>query len=110
MSVSEATTADPPAAVPVNVRWTLLGVMLAMLLAVLDTNVVGTAMPTIVGDLGGLGHISWVVTTYALTTAVATRSGASSAICTGASACSSPRSRCSWPVRRCAAPPGPCPA
>jgi EmrB/QacA subfamily drug resistance transporter len=72
MSVSEATTADPPAAVPANVRWTLLGVMLAMLLAVLDTNVVGTAMPTIVGDLGGLGHISWVVTTYALTTAVST--------------------------------------
>jgi EmrB/QacA subfamily drug resistance transporter len=72
MSVSEASTAEAPPAVPANVRWTLLGVMLAMLLAVLDTNVVGTAMPTIVGDLGGLGDISWVVTTYALATAVST--------------------------------------
>ncbi|MER7836902.1 MDR family MFS transporter [Streptomyces sp. NPDC096040] len=55
-----------------NVRWTLLGVMLAMLLGMLDNNIVGTAMPTIVRDLGGLGHISWVVTAYTLATAVAT--------------------------------------
>ncbi|MFF7972720.1 DHA2 family efflux MFS transporter permease subunit [Streptomyces sp. NPDC007905] len=54
-----------------NVRWTLLGVMLAMLLAMLDNNIVGTAMPTIVRDLGGLEHISWVVTAYTLATAVA---------------------------------------
>ncbi|MET7489641.1 MDR family MFS transporter [Streptomyces sp. NPDC005538] len=57
---------------PVNVRWTLLGVMLAMLLAMLDNNIVGTAMPTIVRDLGGLEHISWVVTAYTLATAVST--------------------------------------
>ncbi|WP_433603985.1 MDR family MFS transporter [Dactylosporangium sp. CA-139114] len=56
----------------VNVRWVLLGVMLAMLLAMLDNMVVGTAMPTIVGDLGGLAHISWVVTAYTLTTAIST--------------------------------------
>ncbi|MBL1105216.1 DHA2 family efflux MFS transporter permease subunit [Streptomyces sp. 5-8] len=55
-----------------NVRWTLLGVMLAMLLAMLDNNIVGTAMPTIVRDLGGLEHISWVVTAYTLATAIAT--------------------------------------
>ncbi|GAA0330164.1 MFS transporter [Actinoallomurus spadix] len=55
-----------------NVRWVLLGVMLAMLLSMLDTMVVGTAMPTIVGDLGGLRHISWVVTAYTLVTAVTT--------------------------------------
>ncbi|MHC3470449.1 MDR family MFS transporter [Streptomyces sp. 7R007] len=55
-----------------NVRWTLLGVMLGMLLAMLDNNIVGTAMPTIVRDLGGLEHISWVVTAYTLTTAVST--------------------------------------
>ncbi|MEU0002922.1 MDR family MFS transporter [Streptomyces sp. NPDC006314] len=55
-----------------NVRWTLLGVMLAMLLGMLDNNIVGTAMPTIVRDLGGLEHISWVVTAYTLATAVAT--------------------------------------
>ncbi|MFI1762211.1 MDR family MFS transporter [Streptomyces sp. NPDC020800] len=55
-----------------NVRWTLLGVMLAMLLGMLDNNIVGTAMPTIVRDLGGFEHLSWVVTAYTLTTAVAT--------------------------------------
>src|ERR1700745_400544 len=55
-----------------NVRWTLLGVMLAMLLGMLDNNIVGTAMPTIVRDLGGLEHLSWVVTAYTLATAVAT--------------------------------------
>jgi EmrB/QacA subfamily drug resistance transporter len=55
-----------------NVRWTLLGVMLAMLLGMLDNNIVGTAMPTIVRDLGGLEHISWVVTAYTLATAVST--------------------------------------
>ncbi|MEU6478934.1 MDR family MFS transporter [Streptomyces sp. NPDC047017] len=57
---------------PADVRWTLLGVMLAMLLGMLDNNIVGTAMPTIVRDLGGLEHISWVVTAYTLATTVST--------------------------------------
>ncbi|MEU7423746.1 MDR family MFS transporter [Streptomyces sp. NPDC040750] len=57
---------------PRNVRWVLLGVMLAMLLSMLDNMVVGTAMPTVVGDLGGLEHISWVVTAYTLVTAATT--------------------------------------
>lgn len=48
------------------------GLMIAMLLAMLDNTIVGTAMPTIVGDLGGLEHLSWVVTAYALATAVST--------------------------------------
>ncbi|WP_260327738.1 hypothetical protein [Streptomyces sp. Ag109_O5-1] len=45
------------AVVPKNVRWVLLGVMLAMLLSLLDNMVVSTAMPTIVGDLGGLERL-----------------------------------------------------
>ncbi|GGO48225.1 MDR family MFS transporter [Streptomyces lasiicapitis] len=61
-----------PAVVPKNVRWVLLGIMLAMLLAMLDNMVVGTAMPTIVSDLSGMEHISWVVTAYTLATAVTT--------------------------------------
>ncbi|MEU2954007.1 MDR family MFS transporter [Streptomyces xanthochromogenes] len=65
-----STAAEPT--VPKNVRWVLLGVMLAMLLSMLDNMVVSTAMPTIVGDLGGLDHISWVVTAYTLITAVTT--------------------------------------
>ena len=42
--------------------------MLAMLLAALDQTIVSTALPTIVGDLGGLSHLSWVVTAYLLAT------------------------------------------
>jgi MFS family permease len=46
--------------------------MLAILLAVLDQTIVSTALPTIVGDLGGLNHLSWVVTSYILATTVST--------------------------------------
>ena len=42
------------------------GLMLVMLMASLDQTIVSTALPTIVGDLGGLSHISWVVTAYLL--------------------------------------------
>ncbi|WP_331769302.1 MFS transporter (plasmid) [Embleya sp. NBC_00888] len=67
-----ASLPSTPPAVPRDVRWVLLGVMLAMLLAMLDNMVVSTAMPTIVGDLRGLDHVSWVVTAYTLVTAVTT--------------------------------------
>jgi EmrB/QacA subfamily drug resistance transporter len=40
--------------------------MLTMLLAALDQTIVSTALPTIVGELGGLDHLSWVVTSYLL--------------------------------------------
>jgi EmrB/QacA subfamily drug resistance transporter len=43
------------------------GLMLALLLAALDQTIVGTALPTIVGELHGLNHLSWVVTAYLLT-------------------------------------------
>ena len=46
--------------------------MLAMLLAALDQTIVSTALPTIVGDLGGLEHISWVVTSYLLAVTIVT--------------------------------------
>ncbi len=42
------------------------GLMLGMLLAALDQTIVATALPTIVGDLGGINHLSWVVTAYLL--------------------------------------------
>jgi EmrB/QacA subfamily drug resistance transporter len=42
------------------------GLVLVMLMAALDSTIVSTALPTIVGDLGGLNHISWVVTAYLL--------------------------------------------
>jgi EmrB/QacA subfamily drug resistance transporter len=46
--------------------------MLVLFLAALDQTIVATALPTIVGDLGGLNHISWVVTAYLLATTVVT--------------------------------------
>ena len=48
------------------------GLMAGMLLAALDQTIVSTALPTIVGDLGGLDHLSWVVTAYLLTTTAST--------------------------------------
>ncbi|MFG2761466.1 MDR family MFS transporter [Streptomyces wuyuanensis] len=50
----------------------MLALMIAMLLAMLDNMIIGTAMPTIVGELGGLAHLSWVVTAYTLATAAST--------------------------------------
>src|SRR5215469_10747383 len=46
--------------------------MLALLLAALDQTIVSTALPTIVSDLGGLEHLSWVVTAYLLASTAAT--------------------------------------
>lgn len=48
-------------------RWAVLsGVMLAMMLSSLDQTIVATAMPTIVQELHGLEHFSWVFTAYML--------------------------------------------
>ena len=49
-----------------------VGLMLGMLLAAIDQTIVATALPTIVGDLGGLDHLAWVVTAYLLTETVST--------------------------------------
>jgi EmrB/QacA subfamily drug resistance transporter len=50
----------------------LPGLLLTMLLAMLDQLVVGTALPRIVGDLGGVSHLSWVVTAYILAATITT--------------------------------------
>ncbi|MFE2853639.1 MDR family MFS transporter [Streptomyces lavendulae] len=47
-------------------------VLLGVLLAALDQTIVGTALPTIVADLGGAAHMSWVVTSYLLAETIAT--------------------------------------
>ena len=72
-----AVPANPPAGSPVEVsrqRMNLVfaAVALGMLLAALDQTIVSTALPTIVGDLGGAGHLSWVITGYLLAETVAT--------------------------------------
>src|SRR3954464_7862319 len=48
------------------------GLMLVLLLASLDQTIVSTALPTIVRELGGLEHLSWVVTAYLLALTVVT--------------------------------------
>jgi EmrB/QacA subfamily drug resistance transporter len=45
---------------------------LVSLLASLDQTIVSTALPTIVGDLGGISHLSWVVTAYLLASTIVT--------------------------------------
>lgn len=66
------TEAEPAGKQPKSVRVVLLALMITMMLAMLDNMIVGTAMPTIVGELGGLEHLSWVVTSYTLATAAST--------------------------------------
>ncbi|MER7704840.1 MDR family MFS transporter [Kitasatospora sp. NPDC097605] len=62
----------PPQAAAGNL-WVPIGaLLLAMLLAALDQTIVSTALPTIVSDLGGLEHLSWVVTAYLLASTAAT--------------------------------------
>src|SRR3954468_21998944 len=51
---------------------TMSGLVIAMLLAQLDNMIVAPALPTIVGDLGGLAHLAWVTTGYILATTIAT--------------------------------------
>ena len=71
---ADAGDIDPPPG-PVDRRTMLLvftTVALGMLLAALDQTIVSTALPTIVGDLGGAGHLSWVVSSYLLADTIAT--------------------------------------
>ncbi|MEV0177491.1 MDR family MFS transporter [Streptomyces sp. NPDC050803] len=76
MTIAEETARPPAAEPPVldarrrNVVF--VTIMLGMLLAALDQTIVGTALPTIVSDLGGAAHMSWVVTSYLLAETVAT--------------------------------------
>src|SRR5690348_2505198 len=65
-------TETAPAGMRREVVVVLPGLLLAMMLAMLDNFIVGTAMPRIVGELGGLSHLSWVVTAYVLGTSVST--------------------------------------
>ena len=71
-----ATTPVPAAQAPPGMRREVVlilpGLMLAMLLAMLDNFIVSTSLPRIVGELGGLSHLSWVVTAYVLGTTVST--------------------------------------
>jgi EmrB/QacA subfamily drug resistance transporter len=73
---SVTATADNPDAVEEHGERLLViyaALMLAMLLAALDQTIVSTALPTIASDLGGLSHLSWVVTAYILASTATTQ-------------------------------------
>ncbi|MCZ9353859.1 MFS transporter [Streptomyces mutabilis] len=76
MPVAEETprtaAAQPPVLDKRRRNVVFVTIMLGMLLAALDQTIVGTALPTIVSDLGGGEHMSWVVTSYLLAETVAT--------------------------------------
>jgi len=67
--MSDNTTAQAPAE-GLNVRLIIFSIGLLLLLAALDQTIVSTALPTIVADLGGLDHLSWVITAYILASTI----------------------------------------
>ncbi|MFC9326745.1 DHA2 family efflux MFS transporter permease subunit [Kitasatospora sp. NPDC057015] len=62
----------PPQTAVKNLWLPIGALLLALLIAALDQTIVSTALPTIVSDLGGLEHLSWVVTAYLLASTAAT--------------------------------------
>jgi EmrB/QacA subfamily drug resistance transporter len=64
--------AEPGAGLRREVLIVLPGLLLAIMLAMLDQLIVGTALPRIVGSLGGVAHLSWVVTAYVLASTITT--------------------------------------
>ncbi len=69
-------TPHPPGTAPAGAgtlrRLGIVGLMLGMFLAMLDSLIIATALPTIIGDLGGFDQLSWAITAYLLATAVST--------------------------------------
>ena len=68
-----------PALEPSQTRFThretiviIAGLMLGMFLAALDQTIVATALPRMAADLQGVGHLSWVVSAYLLTSTAVT--------------------------------------
>ena len=57
---------------PRKILTIMSGLIIAMMLAQLDNMIVSPALPTIVGDLGGIKHLAWVTTGYILASTVAT--------------------------------------
>jgi EmrB/QacA subfamily drug resistance transporter len=67
-----AAASDVPAGPKREILIVLPGLLLTLIIAMLDQLVVSTALPRIVGDLGGLNHLAWVVTAYILAATVTT--------------------------------------
>lgn len=72
MAVTVPTAGRPPALSRRQTNVVFVTIVLGLLLAALDQTIVSTALPTIVADLGGAGHMAWVVTAYLLAETVST--------------------------------------
>lgn len=64
--------ADRPVFTHRQILGVLSGVVLTLLMGAIDQTIVATALPTMAGQLGGLDHLSWVVTAYLLTSTATT--------------------------------------
>jgi EmrB/QacA subfamily drug resistance transporter len=67
-------TDNPPIAKPLTktaTNWIFGGLLMVMFLSSLDQTIISTALPTIVGDLGGIAHMAWVITAYTLAITIA---------------------------------------
>jgi MFS family permease len=74
-AAAEATDGTTPTRSPAEHRRLLIvlgALMLGTFLSALDQTIVSTALPTIAGDLHGLNHLSWVVTSYLLASTITT--------------------------------------
>lgn len=69
--IVDAAHPEPPVLSRSRRNLVFVTILLGMLMAALDQTIVSTALPTIVADLGGAGHMAWVVTSYLLAEAIA---------------------------------------
>lgn len=67
---TQSTVPEQPQVDPARIKVILIAVACSLFLASIGHTVVATALPQIVGDLGGLDHISWVVTAYLLSSTI----------------------------------------
>ncbi|HLL50582.1 MAG TPA: MDR family MFS transporter [Thermomicrobiales bacterium] len=71
-TIAEAGSNEPQYLSHQQIVVVLFGLMAGVMLAALDQSIVGTALPRIVSELGGLDKLAWVVTAYLLTATAAT--------------------------------------
>jgi MFS family permease len=108
--MSTAAAVTPQARPDVRVGPVFAALMLVMLLASLDSTIVATALPTIVGSLGGIEQLSWVVTGYLLASTITTPIAGKLADVYGRKLVLQAAWSSSSSARRCAGSAGTCPS
>jgi EmrB/QacA subfamily drug resistance transporter len=72
VAAPEAGASEPPELSDRAKKIVFATILAGMLISALDQTIVSTSLPSIVGDLGGAGHVSWVVTSYLLAETIVT--------------------------------------